>query len=73
MVRGEVFRLPPPRGARGHEERGARYAVVVQADEFLDLSTTLVAPTSTSARRTGFRPTITLDGRQTCILVDARA
>lgn len=70
MVRGELFRLPPPRGARGHEERGARYAVVVQADEFLELSTTLVAPTSTSARRTSFRPTITLDGRETSILVE---
>jgi mRNA interferase MazF len=39
VVRGKVFRLPAPRGARGHEQRGARYAVIVQADEFLDLST----------------------------------
>jgi len=39
MVRGEVFRLPPPKSARGHEQRGARFAVVVQADEFLGLST----------------------------------
>jgi hypothetical protein len=36
MVRGELFRLPAPRSARGHE-RGARFAVVVQADEFLGL------------------------------------
>ena len=43
---------PVPRGTRGHEQRGARYAVIVQADEFLDLSTVLIAPTSTSARRT---------------------
>src|SRR5882672_7954745 len=50
MVRGEVFHLPPRRGARGREQRGARYAVIVQADEFLELSTTLVAPTSASAR-----------------------
>jgi len=61
VVRGEVFRLPAPRGARGHEQRGARYAVVVQADEFLDLSTVLVSPTSTSARPASFRPTITLE------------
>jgi mRNA interferase MazF len=46
MVRGEVFRLPAPREAVGHEQRGARFAVVVQSDEFLGLSTTLVAPTS---------------------------
>ncbi len=70
MVRGEVFRLPPRRRARGHEQRGARYAVIVQADEFLQLSTTLVAPTSTSARPTSFRPTITLAGEETRILVE---
>lgn len=70
MVRGEVFHLPPPRGARGHEQRGARYAVIVQADEFIDLSTVLVAPTSTGARPTSFRPTITLAGTETRVLVE---
>jgi mRNA interferase MazF len=70
MVRGEVFRLPPRPGAPGHEQRGARYAVVVQADEFLDLSTTLIAPTSASARPATFRPTITLDGLETRVLVE---
>ena len=70
MVRGEVFRLPAPRGARGREQRGARFAVIVQADEFLDLSTVLVSPTSTSARAASFRPTITLEGQQTRVLVE---
>lgn len=70
MVRGEIFRLPEPRGARGHEQRGARYAVVVQADEFVDLSTVLVSPTSASARAASFRPEITLDGRETRVLVE---
>jgi mRNA interferase MazF len=70
MVRGEVFRLPPPKGARGHEQRGARYAVVVQADELMALSTTLVAPTSTSARSATFRPTIEIDGTETKVLVE---
>lgn len=70
MVRGEVFRLPAPRGARGHEQRGGRYAVVVQADEFLDLSTVLVSPTSASARAASFRPEIALDGHQTRVLVE---
>lgn len=73
MVRGEVFRLPAPRGTRGHEQRGARYAVVVQADEFLGLSTTLVAPTSSSARPASFRPAITLDGQETRVLVEQTA
>lgn len=70
MVRGEVFRLPAPRDARGHEQRAARYAVIVQADEFLGLSTLLVAPTSISARPTSFRPTILLGGRDTRVIVE---
>jgi len=70
MVRGEVFRLPSPRSARGREQKGARYAVVVQADEFTALSTTLVSPTSTSARSATFRPTISLDGTETRVLVE---
>ncbi len=70
MVRGEVFRLPAPRGARGREQRGARFAVIVQADEFLDLRAVLVSPTSTSARPASFRPTITLEGQETRVLVE---
>lgn len=70
MVRGEVFRLPAPSRARGHEQQGARYAVVVQADDLLGLSTVLVAPTSASARRATFRPTIDLLGIQTRVLVE---
>jgi len=70
MVRGEIFRLPPRRGTRGHEQRGARFAVIVQAEEFLDLSTMLVAPTSTSARPASFRPSIIVDRRETRVLVE---
>ncbi len=69
MVRGEVFRLRAPRGARGRE-RGARHAVVVQADEFMGLSTVLVAPTSTRARPASFRPAIEVDGQETRVLVE---
>jgi len=68
MVRGEVFRLRALREARGHEQRGARYAVVVQADDFVELSTVLVAPTSTGARAASFRPVIELDGTETRVL-----
>lgn len=70
MVRGEVFRLPALRGALGREQRGARYAVVVQADEFLDLSTVLVSPTSASARPASFRPTISVGRQETRVLVE---
>jgi len=70
VVRGEVFRLSSPGSARGREQRGARYAVVVRADEFMALSTALVSPTSTSARPATFRPTIELGGTQTRVLVE---
>ena len=70
MVRGEIFRLPAPRGARGREQRGARYAVVVQADELLGLSTVLVSPTSTSASPASFRPVIELEGQETRVLAE---
>ena len=56
--------FPAAHIARGHERRGARYAIVVQGDEFLGLSTTIVAPTSTSARLGTFRPTVTIDGEE---------
>ena len=70
MVRGEVFRLPAPSNARGNEQAGARWGVVVQSDAFLRLSTVLVAPTSTGARAATFRPVIDLDGTLTRVLVE---
>jgi mRNA interferase MazF len=70
LVRGEVYRLPAPRRARGHEQRGARYVVVLQADEFLGLPTVIVAPTSTSARPASFRPALTIGDTQTRVLVE---
>jgi mRNA interferase MazF len=44
--------------------------VIVQADEFLGLSTALVSPTSTSARPASFRPTISVGGTETHVLVE---
>jgi len=71
-VRGDVYQLKAPRDARGREQRGNRYAVVVQSD-LLPLSTWLVAPTSTSARPTSFRPEIEIDGKTTLVLVEQTA
>lgn len=68
-MRGDVHRLRAPRDVRGREQRGARYAVVVQADDLL-LSTVLVAPTSRSAQARSFRPTITVRGEETQVLVE---
>jgi mRNA interferase MazF len=70
LVRGEIFRMPAHRSVRGSEQRGARYAVVVQADELLELSTVLVAPTSTAAPPRSFRPTIELGRVETRVLVE---
>lgn len=42
----------------------------MQADELLDLSTVLIAPTSRSAAAATFRPTIALAGTPTRVLTD---
>jgi mRNA interferase MazF len=68
-VRGDVYRLRAPRSARGHEQAGSRFAVVVQSDD-LPLSTLLVAPTSTSARSASFRPQVEVAGQSTRVLVE---
>lgn len=70
MVRGEIRRLRAPRVRRGSEQDGPRFAVVIQADELLSLSTVLVAPTSRSAAGRSFRPTIELGGQLTRVLVE---
>lgn len=71
-MRGDVHQLKAPRDARGHEQRGRRYAVVVQSD-LLPLSTWLVAPTSTSARPTSFRPEVEIQGKTTYVLAEQTA
>ncbi len=68
-MRGEVHRLRSPRGARGHEQAGVRYAVVVQSD-LLPLSSWLVAPASISARAATFRPEVTIEGLPTRVLAE---
>ena len=71
-MRGDVHELEAPRDVRGHEQRGNRFAVVVQSD-LLPLSTLLVAPTSTSARPTSFRPEIEINGKTTYVLAEQTA
>lgn len=70
MIRGAVVRLPAPKRARGHEQQGAQYGVVVQADEFSPLSTVIVAPTSRSARSASFRPEVEVVGERTKVMVE---
>ncbi|MFT4260461.1 type II toxin-antitoxin system PemK/MazF family toxin [Microbacterium sp.] len=72
-MRGDVYRLRAPRGVTGHEQRGPRYAVVVQSDHLDLLSTWVVAPTSTSARSATFRPVVNVNGTPTRVLVEQTA
>ena len=69
MTRGDVYRVRLP-SRRGHEQRGSRFAVLVQADELLGLSTVLVAPTSRSAQAASFRPEIEIAGERTQVMVE---
>jgi mRNA interferase MazF len=69
MIRGEIYRIKLPAG-RGHEQRGRRYGVIVQADALLGLSTVLIAPTSRSAAPATFRPEIEIDGQPTRVLIE---
>lgn len=70
-MRGDLYRLKAPRtsAVRGHEQAGARYAVVLQSDD-LPLSTWLVAPTSTGRQAASFRPEIEINDTKTRVLVE---
>jgi mRNA interferase MazF len=69
VLRGDVYEFRPPR-SRGHEQRGRRFGVVVQANELLPRSVVLVAPTSLSARSASFRPEVEVLGETTRVLVE---
>jgi mRNA interferase MazF len=69
-VRGDVYRLTALRGAQGHEQRGERYAVVVQASAYEHLSTWLVAPTTTKSFESLIHPGVELLGREVRVLVE---
>jgi mRNA interferase MazF len=68
-VRGDLYRLKARKDVHGHEQAGARYAVVVQSDD-LPLSTWLIAPTSTGRRAASFRPEIAINGVKTRVMVE---
>jgi mRNA interferase MazF len=71
-MRGDIHRLKPFRSARGHEQQGARYGIILQSDH-LPLSTVLVAPTSTSSTPVSFRPFIRILGNETMVMVEQTA
>jgi mRNA interferase MazF len=69
LTRGDVHELRLRPGT-GHEQHGRRFGVVIQADAFSALSTTLVAPTSIQARAAWWRPEIVIEGSSTHVLVE---
>lgn len=69
VLRGDVYRFRLPKGV-GHEQHGDRFAVIVQANEFLPRSVVIVAPTSRSARPASFRPEVDVAGERTRVLVE---
>lgn len=69
MRRGDVYEFRPPR-RHGHEQRGKRFGVVLQADALLPRSVVVVAPTSGSARPASFRPEIAIGEQSTKVLVE---
>jgi mRNA interferase MazF len=78
VVRGDVHAIALPR-RRGHVQHGPRYAVVVQADDLLALSTVVICPTSQSAPPASFHPELSIGDESTRVLcemvgaVDGRA
>jgi len=78
VVRGDVHEIALPR-RRGRVQHGRRYAVIVQADDLLALSTTVICPTSSSTPPASFHPEISIGEEPTRVMcemigaVDARA
>jgi mRNA interferase MazF len=78
VVRADVHEIKLPH-RRGHVQHGPRFAVIVQADDLLGLSTIVICPTSTSAPAASFHPEIEVGDEPTRVLcemvgaVDARA
>ena len=69
MVRGDVRAIVFPQ-RRGRVQHGRRYAVVVQSDDLLVLSTIVVCPTSTSTPPASFHPEIEIDDQTTRVMCE---
>ncbi|WP_272727802.1 type II toxin-antitoxin system PemK/MazF family toxin [Cellulomonas fimi] len=69
MIRGAVYRVDLG-AARGHEQGGRRYGVVLAPATGVAWSVVVVVPTSTRAQPARFRPQLELAGQPTVLLVD---
>ncbi|MGH3111151.1 MAG: type II toxin-antitoxin system PemK/MazF family toxin [Gaiellaceae bacterium] len=69
MVRGDIHEITLSR-RRGHAQRGRRFAVIVQADDLLALSTIVVCPTSQSTPPASFHPDVIVEGAPTRVMCE---
>lgn len=69
MVRGDIHSITLPK-REGHVQHGPRYAVIVQRDSLLALSTVVICPTSRSTRSASFHPEIELSEEPTKVLCE---
>lgn len=69
MLRGDVHAIELPRG-RGGVQHERRYAVIVQADALLSLSTVVVCPTSQSTPPASFHPEIAIGAETTRVMCE---
>jgi mRNA-degrading endonuclease toxin of MazEF toxin-antitoxin module len=69
VVRGDVYGIKLP-SKRGHVQYGRRYAVIVQADALLALSTVVICPTSRCAFPASFHPEIAVLDHPTQVLCE---
>ena len=67
MVRGDLHAITL---GRGRVQQGRRYAVVVQADDLMALSTVLVCPTSASTPAASFHPEVAIGDDATRVMCE---
>jgi mRNA interferase MazF len=68
-ARGDVHEINLPR-RQGRVQHGRRYAVLLQADDLMGLSTVVICPTSQSAPSASFHPEVDLDGETSKVLCE---
>jgi mRNA interferase MazF len=69
VVRGDVHAIKLPR-RRGHVQHGPRYAVIVQADDLLALSTVVICPTSRSTPTATLHPEVMIGDESTRVMCE---
>jgi mRNA interferase MazF len=69
VVRGDFHAITLPRG-HGRVQHGRRFAVIVQADDLLALSTVIICPTSTSTPPASFHPGIMVGDESTRVMCE---